>query len=70
VLDVKEAVEGFVADINANIEKLPTRGPASKYAIEDCRGRLELTWGEGFMEGIACSIGSDGYNALMAATNY
>ena len=65
---MRTAVEGYVADINANISSLPTFGPVSKYEIEGARGSLELTWGSGYMEGIACSIDSAGHAALMQAT--
>tara|TARA_B100000524_G_C23578839_1_gene344608 strand:+ start:146 stop:523 length:378 start_codon:yes stop_codon:yes gene_type:complete len=57
-----------VADLNANITELPTFGPASRYEIEGCRGALELKWGEGYMEGIACDVDSDGHRALVDAT--
>lgn len=68
VEDVRKAVEGYVADINANVSSLPTFGPCSKYEIEGARGSLELTWGTGYLEGIACSLSSAGHQALMAAT--
>ena len=32
------------------------------------RGSLELTWGESPMEGIACSLDSEGFHALKDAT--
>ena len=54
--------------MNANITGLRTFGPASRYEIDDCRGKLELTWGAGHMEGIACSLDSEGHRALVAAT--
>ena len=46
---VMKAVEGYVQDLNDNIETLPTRGPWSKYTLEGDdvdikRGKLELTW--------------------------
>ena len=65
---LREKVDGFVADMNANITGLRTFGPASRYEIDDCRGKLELTWGAGHMEGIACSLDSEGHRALVAAT--
>ncbi|KAL1515102.1 hypothetical protein AB1Y20_004165 [Prymnesium parvum] len=68
VEDVRKAVEAYVADLNANITSLPTFGPCSKYEIEGAKGSLELSWGAGYMEGIACSLSSDGHHALMAAT--
>lgn len=68
--DVKAKVEQYVADINANLWSLePTRGPCSKYTLPTGEvGKLELTWGEGAMAGIACSLDSEGYHALCAAT--
>ena len=51
-----------------NISSLRTFGPASKYEIPDCKGKLELTWGPGGMEGIACSLDSEGHKAIVAAT--
>ena len=52
VRDVMAAVDGYVADLNANLGALPTRGPMSKYALpaEGLSGRLELTWGDGFTQ--------------------
>ena len=47
-------MEEYVADINAKLHYLPTRGPCSKYAIkkadgEDFKGSIELEWnGEPF----------------------
>jgi hypothetical protein len=39
--DVVNKLKEYVADINANIEKLDTRGPVSKYVLpdENLRGR-------------------------------
>jgi len=68
VAELREKVDGFVADMNANITQLRTFGPASKYEIDGCRGKLELSWGSGSMEGIACSLDSEGHKALVAAT--
>ena len=41
---------------------------ARRAEIDGARGSLELTWGAGFMEGIACSLTSEGHQALVAAT--
>ena len=68
VPQVKASVDRYVADINANITELPTFGPVSKYEIEGCRGSVEMSWGEGYMEGIACSLDSEGHSALKQAT--
>lgn len=77
VADVIESLTAWVEEINANIETaLPTRGPWSKYVIdapgegdEQIRGRIELTFGEEPMTGIACDLESPGYAALVEATN-
>jgi len=66
--EMKAKLDGFVADMNANITDLKTFGPASRYEIEDCRGKLELKWGTGILEGIACSLDSEGHKALCKAT--
>lgn len=69
VADVKAKVESYVAELNADITSLPTRGPCSKYAIETGpKGSLELTWGGHMLEGIACKLDSPGYAALCKAT--
>jgi acetylornithine deacetylase len=68
VEDLKAAINGYVADLNADLGQLPTFGPCSKYEIEGAKGSLEMTWGAGYMEGIACSLTSEGYFALLAST--
>jgi acetylornithine deacetylase len=68
VPDVMKKVEEYVAQINKDLKYLPTRGPCSKYEIPDQTGKVELTWGEHYMEGIACSLESEGYTALCDAT--
>lgn len=74
---VVDAVDGYVRDINENLEKLPTRGPCSKYILEGDdvdvkRGKVDLTWSGSLeeirhMEGIACSLDSPGLAALSAS---
>lgn len=66
--DLKAKIDTFVAEMNEKITELPSPGPVSKYEIAGARGKLELTWGEGYMEGIACSLDSPGHLALCAAT--
>eukprot|EP00322_Chrysochromulina_rotalis_P014299 CAMPEP_0115855460 /NCGR_PEP_ID=MMETSP0287-20121206/14552_1 /TAXON_ID=412157 /ORGANISM="Chrysochromulina rotalis, Strain UIO044" /LENGTH=439 /DNA_ID=CAMNT_0003309611 /DNA_START=4 /DNA_END=1323 /DNA_ORIENTATION=+ len=68
VADVRAKIAERVAALNADPAMLRTFGPASKYEIADCKGSLEFTWGEGFMEGIACRLDSEGHRALLAAT--
>lgn len=69
VAKVREQIAAHVAAINADLSSLRTFGPASKYSIADCQGHLEFTWGEGFMEGIACRLDTEGHRALVAATD-
>ncbi|KAK9144498.1 hypothetical protein Sjap_004401 [Stephania japonica] len=68
--DVLKKVQGYVDDINANIEKLPTRGPVSKYVLpdENLRGKLTISFGAKPMAGIACDLDSHGYHVLSDAT--
>lgn len=72
-------IEEYVSDINARIDRLPTRGSWSKYVLdpssgsEILRGKLELTWAgtateAELYEGIACSLDSAGHKALVQAT--
>lgn len=72
VAKVREAVEGYVADINANPSIIETgrHGPHSKYTLpeENLLGRVVLTWENPGENGIACDIKSPGYAALMEAT--
>lgn len=71
MMKVREAIEKYIKDINANIHSLPQHGPFSKYALpaEKIQGSIELTWlGDGILEGIACNLESVGYKALFDAT--
>uniref|UniRef100_A0A6V3N8G9 Peptidase M20 dimerisation domain-containing protein n=2 Tax=Lotharella globosa TaxID=91324 RepID=A0A6V3N8G9_9EUKA len=78
VKDVYDKMEAWVKDLNENIDKLPTRGPMSKYTLEGedidiKRGKIELEWGAKLddardMEGIACNMESKGFAALCKAT--
>jgi acetylornithine deacetylase len=58
-------VQSYVDDLNKDITVLENlqHGPVSKYTLpaENRIGKLELTWEEHFMEGIACSLTSCGY---------
>jgi len=66
--DVKKAVEGYIADINANINSIPSRGPCSKYELPDGKkGELKLTFGEHCLSGIACKRESPAFKALCDA---
>ncbi|MQL88898.1 hypothetical protein Taro_021462 [Colocasia esculenta] len=68
--DVVKKLREYVDDINANIEKLDTRGPVSKYVLpdENLRGRIEVSFDESVMSGVACDIESRGYQVLCKAT--
>ena len=68
--DLKAKVSGFVAEMDAKIGGLRTHGPCSRYEIEGHRGALSLTWDDGFTEGIACSLDSEGYAALYQARGW
>ncbi|KAJ6820847.1 putative acetylornithine deacetylase [Iris pallida] len=68
--DVVKKLQEYVDDINANIEKLPTRGPVSKYVLpdENLRGRLTISVDEAIMTGVACNLKSRGFHVLCKAT--
>lgn len=66
---VKTAVEGYVADLNNNLDSIPTRGDVSKYELPDGRkGVFELIWVSEGENGIACNLDSPGHEALAEAT--
>ncbi|GFQ04013.1 acetylornithine deacetylase [Phtheirospermum japonicum] len=69
VTDVMKKLQEYVEDLNANIEKLDTRGPVSKYVLpdENLRGRLTITFDEA-SSGVACNLDSRGYHVLCKAT--
>jgi len=74
---IKKAVEGYVADLNAGLEDIPTRGPVSKFILESDgdeskdnsrdRAKLTLEWGTHEMSGVACDLTSPGFSALKNA---
>nr|DAD47504.1 TPA_asm: hypothetical protein HUJ06_017441 [Nelumbo nucifera] len=70
ITDVMKKVQEYVDDINANIEKLDTRGPVSKYVLpeENLRGRLTISFDEAMMSGVACNLDSRGFHVLCKAT--
>ncbi|BBN18864.1 hypothetical protein MPTK1_8g06150 [Marchantia polymorpha subsp. ruderalis] len=70
VADVEAKIRGYVDHINAHIEDLPTRGPASKYVLpaENLKGRLEIEFDDMKPAGIACDLNSKGFHALCDAT--
>lgn len=69
VTDVMKKLQGYVDDINANIEKLHSRGPISKYVLpeEEIRGRVSITFDEA-SSGVACDLNSRGFHVLCKAT--
>ncbi|OQR88504.1 acetylornithine deacetylase-like [Achlya hypogyna] len=69
---LQEKLHSYVADMNANITALESRGPHSKYTLpkENLVGKLELTLAENYMEGIACSLDSIGFKAFHEATKH
>ncbi|CAI9784966.1 unnamed protein product [Fraxinus pennsylvanica] len=69
VTDVMTKLQNYVDDMNANIEKLDTRGPVSKYVLpdENLRGRITISFDEA-MSGVACNLDSCGFHVLCKAT--
>ncbi|CAK7356158.1 unnamed protein product [Dovyalis caffra] len=69
VKDVMTKLQGYVDDINENIEKLGTRGPVSKYVLpeENLRGSLAVSFDEA-SSGVACNLKSRGFEVLCKAT--
>jgi acetylornithine deacetylase len=68
----KAAIEGYVAEINANPNVVlnPSHGNYSKYEIPDQKGVVALTWVTPGENGVACDMNSPGFNALCAATKH
>ncbi|KAL6498114.1 hypothetical protein OROGR_028511 [Orobanche gracilis] len=69
VSNVMEKLQEYVEDLNANIVKLDTRGPVSKYVLpdENLRGRMTITFDEA-LSGVACNLDSRGFHVLCNAT--
>ncbi|KAL3834955.1 hypothetical protein ACJIZ3_009691 [Penstemon smallii] len=69
VTDVISKLKEYVDDLNANIEKLDTRGPVSKYVLpeENLKGRISISFDEA-MSGVACNLDSRGFHVLCKAT--
>ncbi|KAJ3680660.1 hypothetical protein LUZ60_016938 [Juncus effusus] len=68
--DVVKKLKEYVDDINANLDKLDTRGPVSKYVLpnENLKGRVEIEFEEDMMAGVACNLESRGFEVLCKAT--
>ncbi|KAD4385071.1 hypothetical protein E3N88_25239 [Mikania micrantha] len=69
VQDVINKLNEYVEYLNKNIDKIPTRGPVSKYVLpdENLKGKIEITYDE-TTSGIACDIDSRGFHVLYQAT--
>lgn len=70
VKDVRQALEGYVSEINDHPDMLLTgkRGAFSRFELPDMQGRLELRWVTEGENGIACTLGTEGNVALVEAT--
>ncbi|KAI5642011.1 hypothetical protein M9H77_00208 [Catharanthus roseus] len=71
ISDAQKKLEEYVKDINENIEKLDTRGPASKYVLpeENLRGRVDIDMSfDTPLPGIACDLNSRGFKVISEAT--
>ncbi|XP_043718380.1 acetylornithine deacetylase-like [Telopea speciosissima] len=68
--DARKKLQEYVDDINANMEKLDTRGPVSKYVLpeENLRGSLTISFDDEIMSGVACDLDSRGFHVLCKAT--
>ncbi|XP_039119595.1 acetylornithine deacetylase [Dioscorea cayenensis subsp. rotundata] len=68
--DVVKKLQEYVDDLNANIEKLDSRGPVSNYVLpdENLRGKLSISFDEAMMSGVACNLESRGFHVLCKAT--
>jgi len=67
-IEIKKKVESHVADINANLSKLPGRGPGFKYEVSDAKAQIEFKWIGGIHGGVACKLDSPGFKAINQAT--
>ncbi|MEW5309948.1 MAG: hypothetical protein WDW38_001788 [Sanguina aurantia] len=59
----------YADELNADLSVLPCRGPASRYSLPDegLSGRLELKFFDAFASGVACSMESEGFQAMVRA---
>ncbi|RHZ25919.1 hypothetical protein DYB37_009353 [Aphanomyces astaci] len=69
---VRDKLQSYVNDLNANISSLESRGPHSKYTLpkENLVGTIELTLAQNALEGIACSLDSIGFKSFHEATKF
>ena len=69
---VKSFLEKTVEDMNKKVGELPTRGPWSKFIIDDPKdpngekivGKLSIEWGEHLLTGIACDLTSPAFTKM------
>jgi acetylornithine deacetylase len=66
--EVIKSVQQFVAEVQADIFSLPTRGPGFSYQVGDKKGSFEFKWNDGIYKGIACNLESAGFHVLNEAT--
>mmetsp|Transcript_8132 Transcript_8132/g.23335 ORF Transcript_8132/g.23335 Transcript_8132/m.23335 type:complete len:446 (-) Transcript_8132:440-1777(-) len=68
--EVMAKLQAWVEDINANLDKLPTRSPQSKFDLRpavDAKGKLEIEFAEEHVDGIAVDMNSEGFKTMMEA---
>ncbi|KAF0710144.1 Aste57867_5595 [Aphanomyces stellatus] len=72
IQDLRQKLQSYVDDLNANITALECRGPHSKYSLpkEGLVSKLDLTLSDSYMEGIACSLDSIGFKSFDEATRH
>eukprot|EP01128_Nolandella_sp_AFSM9_P010282 TRINITY_DN7075_c0_g1_i1.p1 TRINITY_DN7075_c0_g1~~TRINITY_DN7075_c0_g1_i1.p1 ORF type:complete len:440 (-),score=124.85 TRINITY_DN7075_c0_g1_i1:805-2100(-) len=67
--EVMADMEKWVAEINADINALPGRGPMYQYALDNgLKGTIKFEWLDEVYRGIACSLDSPGFKALSKCT--
>ncbi|OQR90163.1 hypothetical protein THRCLA_09420 [Thraustotheca clavata] len=68
--ELRSKLQCYVDDLNNDIASLACRGPHSKYTLpeENWNGKLELTMSDHYIEGIACSLESIGFQSFSDAT--
>lgn len=67
---IRSYVDAINEDISS-LEKSDVRGPFSKYTLPDGAiraGNIEVTFGSGTMEGIACSLDSLGHKYVFLSS--
>lgn len=81
VEDVMNAIEGYVKELNDDMEELPMKGPYSKFVLDPSidvatgerrKGEVEMKWNGGLelaklYAGVACSLTSESHKAIVQA---